>query len=301
MIFGGHDHRAMMQSDFGATYLKSGADFQNIWYTKLHYTPPPNRYIYMQHTNIPITSNMPTDPEMDIVIEQYRSEAEKDFRKVIGSSSQDLDCTTTHVRTREVGLGNFIADAHRVAYDIPIDFGIINGGGLRADKIYPAGNITYGNVLEWIPFRNTVTVLRLSGKTMAKFMHANTLDSCGSSGLIRPSGYLAHPSGFKYRFRCTGAQKGILERLEDENGQPIEQNEWFTLALTDFWYDEFQDIFKAGKTEVLISGNDAVPIDVSVRDLILQQKVIHPTLQGRLVLLSSSSSTRRHAKVGDGM
>ncbi len=63
------------------------------------------------------------------------------------------------VRNREVGLGDFVADAFRINGNA--DIALVNGGGVRA-TIQP-GDIKLNDLLNVCPFGNTLCVMEMSG------------------------------------------------------------------------------------------------------------------------------------------
>ena len=55
----------------------------------------------------------------------------------LGTTAVELDSRNATVRTHEAAIGNLIADAMRVA--AKADAAMMNGGGIRAGKVYPPG------------------------------------------------------------------------------------------------------------------------------------------------------------------
>ena len=55
----------------------------------------------------------------------------------LGTTAVELDSRNATVRTREAAIGNLIADAMRAS--TKADVAIMNGGGIRAGKVYPPG------------------------------------------------------------------------------------------------------------------------------------------------------------------
>ena len=76
----------------------------------------------------------------------------------LGTTAVELDSRNATVRTREAAIGNLIADAMRAS--TKADVAIMNGGGIRAGKVYPPGStITRRDVLAELPFDNRIVVL----------------------------------------------------------------------------------------------------------------------------------------------
>ena len=77
----------------------------------------------------------------------------------LGTTAVELDSRNATVRTREAAIGNLIADAMRAS--AKADVAIMNGGGIRAGKVYPPGaSITRRDVLAELPFGNRVVTRR---------------------------------------------------------------------------------------------------------------------------------------------
>lgn len=80
------------------------------------------------------------------------------------------------IRSRETGLGNFVADAYRAAMDA--DIGLINGGGIRAGIV--KGNVSLSNLIEVNPYGNTLCVIELTGSQildMLEFFYKDVQES----------------------------------------------------------------------------------------------------------------------------
>ncbi len=56
----------------------------------------------------------------------------------LGTTAVELDSRNATVRTREAAIGNLIADAMRAS--TRADAAVMNGGGIRAGKIYAPGS-----------------------------------------------------------------------------------------------------------------------------------------------------------------
>ena len=83
------------------------------------------------------SSTVDPDPEVAAVVKSYEDKLSKELDVEIGSSAGELDSRSAIVRSQEAAIGNLIADAIRTATGA--DIAITNGGGIRANKQYPAG------------------------------------------------------------------------------------------------------------------------------------------------------------------
>ena len=72
------------------------------------------------------------------------------------------DGSTRAVRNAETNLADLCADAYRI--QMGTDVGFANAGGIRQD--IPAGDITYGQIINVEPFGNTVCVVEVTGQQL---------------------------------------------------------------------------------------------------------------------------------------
>lgn len=120
---------------------------------------------------------------------------------------------------RESNLGNFIADAFRLASGA--DIGMINPGAIRADL--DQGAITVEEIINIYPFLDELEVLRLKGTQLKRVVEY----SLGLNyGLMQFSGLRLTYDGTK----AIGRRLIFLE----VNGQPVQEQQDYTLATTSF-------------------------------------------------------------------
>ena len=84
------------------------------------------------------TQGVSPDPETQAAVDKFNAELSKELDVVIGTSSTALDSRKASVRTMETAMGDLIADASRDS--VGADIAIINGGGIRGNREYPAGS-----------------------------------------------------------------------------------------------------------------------------------------------------------------
>ena len=109
------------------------------------------------------TATVTPDPEIAAAVQVYVDKLDAELKVDIGTTETALDSRRASVRSQETAIGNLFADAMREAVDA--DVGITNGGGIRADREYPAGTVlTRGDVLAELPFGNVTVKLELTGR-----------------------------------------------------------------------------------------------------------------------------------------
>src|SRR6266436_3366916 len=108
------------------------------------------------------TTVVTPDPDVAAVVTKFEDELNKQLDEPIGTTAVELDSRAATVRTREAAIGNLIADAMR--WTAQTEVAVINGGGIRGDKIYPPGTtITRREVLAELPFGNRLVTIDVRG------------------------------------------------------------------------------------------------------------------------------------------
>jgi 2',3'-cyclic-nucleotide 2'-phosphodiesterase (5'-nucleotidase family) len=150
-----------------------------------------------------------TDPVIDAYIakiyDEYATLAE---RKVADSlvelAAFDPDGNRL-VRVSETNLGEIIADA--VRYSVSADVGYLNGGGLRAN--IPAGEVSFADLLNVLPFNNTVVLAEIDGQTLKDMMEM------AMRVWPEENGAFPHLSGMTFSVNTSISSSVVL----DENGE----------------------------------------------------------------------------------
>jgi 2',3'-cyclic-nucleotide 2'-phosphodiesterase (5'-nucleotidase family) len=111
-----------------------------------------------------------TDPAVDAYIQQIKNEFAELGNRKVAVSEVDLIIADAEgnrlVRKQETNLGNLCADAFRSMTGA--DVGYINGGNLRSP--IAAGDVTFNDMLNLLPFNNSIVVSEISGQTLKDMM-----------------------------------------------------------------------------------------------------------------------------------
>ena len=113
--------------------------------------------------NKEIRNDLSTNDFSESIISPYRMELKSTMDEVLNTS-----LITMEVGAPEGLLGNFVCDltldAVVTSSDKPVDFCLLNNGGLRTPL--PQGKITRGKIFELMPFENEIVIIELSGEKM---------------------------------------------------------------------------------------------------------------------------------------
>jgi len=101
------------------------------------------------------SDRLPADPAVAAKVRRYKEQVAPQIGKVVGK----LKTRLVRDYNAESSLGDFVTDVMRDASGS--DIALHNAGGLRADL--PAGEVTNGNVLDALPFLNTLVLCEMTG------------------------------------------------------------------------------------------------------------------------------------------
>jgi 5'-nucleotidase len=178
VIIGGHSHtllrgsgdpRAMapaprvIQSPTGKPVLVVQAFFAGIYLGLLQVTlDDAGVPVRWQGEPLLLDHSVAQDATVRAFVDAFGLPLQAQIRQRLGEAAVDLHGGRGGCRFGECNLGNLIADAmveQTAAQGTQI--AIINGGGIRAG--IPAGAVTLGQVLEVLPFANTISTFALTG------------------------------------------------------------------------------------------------------------------------------------------
>ncbi len=175
LVVGGHLHVALdpikvvpSEAQPGKTVLVSAAGAFAKFVQRVDLVVLDGEIIAHDNTLLPIDSDIPPDPSMTEMLEDYVRELEDTI---------DLDQPVAHTtdRLRRFGnsggdspLGNLVTEAMQYRSGIETDFGMTNSLGIRTDIQGPGDFeethvVTIEELFNVLPFDNTITTMFLSG------------------------------------------------------------------------------------------------------------------------------------------
>jgi 5'-nucleotidase len=118
---------------------------------------------------IPIDDSIPSDPDMDRLLEPYQLEMNRylDLNQVYAVVPCEPNLVTCPKTLRndpnggDSQLGNLVATAMSARQDVAPDYSLTNSLGIRAD--FESGPLNLEELYNVFPFDNTITVMYLSG------------------------------------------------------------------------------------------------------------------------------------------
>ncbi|WP_320170027.1 bifunctional UDP-sugar hydrolase/5'-nucleotidase [Maridesulfovibrio sp.] len=150
-------------------------------------------------TMIPVSDQTKADPKiLDYITSQV---GDSDADETIAVSSVPLDTRVGLIRTREAPIGMLVSSIMQKRFKTDIAFQ--NSGGIRGDKLIPAGKIPGLEINRMFPFGNTITILKITGKELKQVLERSVYK------LPDPSGAFLQISGVRYTLDLSGTPQEL--------------------------------------------------------------------------------------------
>ena len=172
------------------------------------------------------TATVTPDAEVAAAVAKFEAEFTREMDVPLGTTAVELDSRNATVRTREAAIGNLIADAMRVSSKA--DVAIMNGGGIRAGKVYrPGSNITRRDVLAELPFNNRVVTVEITGAALRRAVEN------GLAQLPNAGGRFPQVSGIIVEADLKRPAGSRVTAIRVGNG-PLDDKKTYRVATNDF-------------------------------------------------------------------
>lgn len=231
------------------------------------------RRVSFSYTDHEVTKDTPEDPALTVLVADYRRRLDAELEVVIGETTEPLDNRRPVVRGAESNTGNLIADTLHAWGKA--DVALQNGGGVRGERIVPAGPVTRATILEILPFNNTAALLRVTGVQLRAALEN------GVSGQVGTAGKFPQVSGLTFVYN-PDAPSGSRVLSVAVGGRPLDPAATYTLATNDFVAGGGDDYTMLRDAEVLIPAAAGPLVSVLVIEAVEAAGTIAPKVEGRI-------------------
>jgi len=182
-------------------------------------------------------------------LEKFSASLEVLRQTIIGKTLTPLEGSRDLVRTQETNLGNLITDAmlNKLRPD-GAQIALLNSGGIRSS--IPAGNISVSQVIEVMPFGNTIARLDLTGEQLKQALEH------GVSQVELGEGRFPQVSGLRFIYdpKAPAGDRVISVTIVDQSGQekPIDLTATYRVVANNFMSigGDGYEVMKSGKNQV---------------------------------------------------
>ncbi|MBQ9357557.1 MAG: bifunctional metallophosphatase/5'-nucleotidase [Prevotella sp.] len=199
---------------------------------------------------IPVNEITYENQRVSAAIDSVRREVERVTARQVSRSDFLLTINDAAgerlVRLGETNLADLVTDAFR--HSMQAEIGLCNGGGIRTN--IPAGTITYGNVVDVLPFDNHMAKIEATGKEITTM-----LEWCTAT-LPTEEGQFPQVSGLRFTIHLqshTITDVTVLDQATN-TWKPIDPEHRYTVATSDYYLGGgFYDTLK-GCTQLTLSS-----------------------------------------------
>ncbi len=231
---------------------------------------------------VPVEASLPDHPVIAAMIAAFERPMAEAKNRIVGEAAAEIP--RGDVRSGESAAGNLVADSilaqTRGAGAVAA---LMNGGGVRAD--IPAGPLSFGQLVEVMPFSNSLVVLDLKGSEIKDALE------WGARSLPETSGAFLHISkGSSYRINV---DQPSLDRISDVviAGEAMELDRTYRIGLLSFTASGGDDhrVLKSAPGRRLDTG--LLDIDALV-EYVRQASPIRPVLEERIGIVHGARAAR---------
>jgi 5'-nucleotidase/UDP-sugar diphosphatase len=221
------------------------------------------------------TATVTPDPAVAAEVARFEAVLAREIDGPIGTTAVELDSRSATMRSGEAAIGGLFADAMRET--LRADAAVMNGGGVRGDKVYrPGSTITRKDILAELPFNNRVLAIEISGRDLKAAIEN------GLSALPELTGRFPQVSGMTVSFdpRQPPGNRVLAMTVA---GAPLSEERLYRVAINDFLarggdgYNSFRDAKR------ITPENDAPLLANEVMDYIRNLGTVRAMVGGRMV------------------
>lgn len=251
-----------------------------------------------------LVASIPQDPRVVEALLPFQEKIEEELGKPFSTLTVDADARKAVVRAQESALGNALADALR--WKAKSRIAVLNGGGIRGDKVYPAGDLSYRTLYEMFPYGNTMVMVDLKGSDIREILEISASALIGpdddyDSALRTPTGGFLQISGLKVVYDVAAEpalidNDSVLQRpgkrlisaevlQEDGTWLPLKDDEVYSVATMNWTSGGGDKYYVFGERKKEGEEYDSRVMDVEViAEYVREQGGLTPHLDNRIIL-----------------
>jgi 2',3'-cyclic-nucleotide 2'-phosphodiesterase (5'-nucleotidase family) len=273
VIVGGHSHTALRAAtSVGNTIIvQTGAYTANLGDLELVIDPTTKKIVSAPTRSselLPVAGTAGAKSELvqkvQAIVDDRKAGGKKYTERVVGRILHPLDNPRA-----ECGLGNMIADGlleYGRLQNWQSDVAFYNMAGVRAPL--PAGDITYGQLYQVLPFTNVVMNLDMTGKQLRSVFEA----ASGSAGRLHVGGAM-----FTYHFENPAGQRLLSASV---GGRPLDDAKLYHVVTIDYLFGGGDGHAEFKEATNVIYGD--IEVD-AVSAYMTAHSPLDPKVEGRIV------------------
>ena len=280
VLLSGHDHDLALAYD-GRTVMVESSEEGNFvtaidFTAKIDGEGSDRKVTWTPSFRIHDSAAVEPDPDVLRIVTRLEAELSRELDVPLAPLAGELDSRTVVVRSGEAAVGNLVADAMRASTGA--DIAITNGGGLRANRRYPAGTVlTRRDVLSELPFGNTTVLVEITGAQVKKLLES------GVSQIANPSGRFPQVSGLRFTVDRAAPAGGRVSAIEVA-GAPLDPARTYKVGANNFMLAGGDGYGGLADGQTLIGATDGKLVVNEVMAYLGAQGTVRAAVEGRITL-----------------
>ncbi len=227
LVLGGDEKEAMAIEQDGVPILRTGTNLKFLAAVDMTIDKAPDaKAVLTTSYRLVPTSGVKPNAKMAAEIGLYESDFEKELGEPVATLSSGLDSQLATVRTAESSMGDLIAEAMLLAGSA--DAAIMNGGGIRGDRLYAEGSqLTRRDIQRELPFDNRLIVVEVPGSALLAALEN------GVSQVATQAGRFPQVAGISFTYD-PGKPAGKRVSKVEIGGKPVDAKKLYRLAINDY-------------------------------------------------------------------
>ncbi len=249
-IMGGHEHNSMLVPEGDAIIAKADANAKTVYIHTCAYNSI-SQELKIDSYLMPIDEKIASKPEVEAIVNSWNKilntklrEVITDPNEVIYNAKPPLDGTDSASRGVQTNLGDLITKAMAVSFDEHTDVALVNGGSIRLDDML-AGDVMNLDIFRVLPFGGNVVKVKMKGSLLYEVL--NYGKSRGGTGA-----YLQ-----RYNIEESNFAGWMI------NGKPLQMNDTYTVALSDFLMKGYDIPFLTSKHDGVLNVYQPKPTEAA--------------------------------------
>jgi 2',3'-cyclic-nucleotide 2'-phosphodiesterase (5'-nucleotidase family) len=242
LVLGGFESDPLSTEVQGVPLVKPGLNAAEVGVVDLTIDKEGDQVKVTADARLEPTANVRPSPKIAAKIKGYLDEFDKLLAEPVATLQGELDSRQAGMRTGETSMGDLVADAMRQAGKA--DAAIVNGGGIRGDRLYPAGTtLTRKDIHRELPFENFLVVLQVTGADLLAALEN------GVSQVADKAGRFPQVAGITFDFD-PGKPVGRRVSKVTVDGTALDPKKTYRLATNDYMArgGDGYDMLKQAKT-----------------------------------------------------
>ena len=272
VIVGGHEHYPITTMSGQTLISKAGMDARAV--ARIDIAKRPNGLVDRYYELIPVNNTVKDDPETAEVVNAWEARLSSTMNDPVGSTTVPLDAVDFRIRGGETNISNLVADAVRA--EAKTDVALVNSGGIRGNRVYPAGVLRRRDVVAMHPFGNVICTVEMTGAKLVETLNI------GVDRLPAADGGFPAVSGVTFRVKVS-LPPG--QRVSDVrvNGRPLDPAKSYTVAMPNYVLEGGDGYSNLADVLVLVNAEQG-PLIVAAIEKFIGGREISPAIEGRITI-----------------